>query len=371
MQPVRGLNVLRGLAALLIVIHHARPNVLPDMPEAHGALGFLLWNLRDWGWSGIDLFFVLGGFFMADAILSDLDRVGRVRLGRYWKRRAVRILPSYYVLLAVLALSGATGWLDLSTPLGAVRDLLVHGLFLHHYLDQEPNGPTWFLGAMVQFYLILPLGCQLLAGRYGVAFKRYFPVIALALIGFTILLRVLWVASGNHVPNDFMLTHFRGDAVLIGMLAMYAFRQQYPLMCWLRRQPWCSVLVALCMIAPAMAFPRKDPFMFILGFTLLACGYAGLILLIVSGAIRVAGKGWAVPAAVASCSYNVYLWHYFLPRLTSRTYSALQHSIEAVIGFVPLVILVQVGVFVLLSMGVGYGLTLLIERPARRVLMAM
>jgi len=157
-----GLNVLRGLAALLIVVHHANSDVIPDLPDAHGAAGFLLWRIRNLGWSGIDLFFVLGGFFMAAAVFAELHNRGRVRLGRYWKRRAERILPSYYFLLLILALTGTTRYTDFSNAFSSIQGILTHFLFLNNYLDQLPNGPTWFLAAMVQFYILVPLTLSLL-----------------------------------------------------------------------------------------------------------------------------------------------------------------------------------------------------------------
>lgn len=371
MKKNRGLDALRGLAALLIVIHHARPNVLPEMPKAHGALGFVLWNIRDLGWSGIDLFFVLGGFFMCDAMFADLERVGRIRLREYWKRRAVRIVPSYYLLLAVLAVTGVTGYIDAATPWAALRNVATHVCFLQNYLDQLPNGPTWFLGAMVQFYVLIPVACVLLSRLSVDWFRKWFPTIAVGVIVVVLGLRLLRVATGVHQPNDFMLTHLRIDAVLIGMLAMVLFRNGHPFVAWLQRHAVAGVIVSVALVLPAMAFPRKDPFMFTVGFLMLACGYAGLILLIAGEGLNVSGKGFVVFAAVASCSYNVYLWHYFLPRLMGTAYVGLQRSVAGAAGFVPLTILAQVALFVVVSIGVGYALTLLVERPARRFLTTM
>jgi peptidoglycan/LPS O-acetylase OafA/YrhL len=368
MKKAPGLDVLRGLAALLIVVHHAGPDVLPGMAEAHGALGFALWKIRHLGWTGIDLFFVLGGFFMCDAVFSDLERVGTVRLGRYWKRRGARIIPSYYVLLLVLGITGATGYVDASQFFTAVRDVLTHVLFLQNYVDQVPNGPTWFLGAMVHFYILIPLLCAGLSRRSSDTLGSRFTCIAATAIAIPLALRVLRVWTGTHMPNDFMVTHFRVDAVFIGMLAMHMHRVGHPAVAWLRRHARIGLVGSALLVAPALFLARKDPYMFTVGFTLLACGYAGLILLISGGTLRLTARGFGVLAAIATCSYNVYLWHYFLPALMGRSYASLQHAIEGLPGPAAVAILAQVLFYVLLSIAWGYLATILIERPATRLL---
>ncbi len=368
MKKAPGLDVLRGLAALLIVLHHAGPDVLPDMPEAHGALGFALWRIRHIGWTGIDLFFVLGGFFMCDAVFSDLGRAGRVRLGRYWKKRATRVIPSYYALLLVLGLTGATGYVDISSFSNAVRDVLTHTLFLQNYLDQVPNGPTWFLGAMVHFYILVPLLCAGLSQRGGDAFRDRFTAIAATAIVVPFALRILRVCSGTHLPNDFMVTHFRVDALFIGMLAMHLLRTEHPAVAWLRRHSRIALIASALLIAPALFLPRKDPYMFTIGFSMLACGYAGLILLIADGSLKLNAKGFVALTALSTCSYNVYLWHYFLPALAGSSYVSLQHAIEGLPGPPAVTILTQILVYVLLSLACGYLATVLIERPASRFL---
>jgi peptidoglycan/LPS O-acetylase OafA/YrhL len=362
-----GLNVLRGLAALLIVVHHANSDVIPDLPDAHGAAGFLLWRIRNLGWSGIDLFFVLGGFFMAAAVFAELHNRGRVRLGRYWKRRAERILPSYYFLLLILALTGTTRYTDFSNAFSSIQGILTHFLFLNNYLDQLPNGPTWFLAAMVQFYILVPLTLSLLNRTRCIQVTDKFLTITVAVVFIELALRVLRVVSGTHLPNDFMLTHFRLDTLFIGMLAMYLFRNRHPFVARISGHPRISLLIALILIAPAMFFPRRDPFMFTVGFTLLACGYAGIILLIADGALRLAARGFVILTVISGWSYNIYLWHYFLPSLLGTPYVQLQLFIHRITASVNLMIFGQILVFLAFSILAGFLATVLVERTAARI----
>jgi peptidoglycan/LPS O-acetylase OafA/YrhL len=112
MTRLSGLDVIRGLATVLIVIHHTSADVLPDIPAVTGIFGAILWRIRNIGWTGIDLFFVLSGFFMGRTILTDLQERGKIRLARFWRRRFARIIPSYYVLLLVLGITGASGYVN-------------------------------------------------------------------------------------------------------------------------------------------------------------------------------------------------------------------------------------------------------------------
>ena len=363
-----GLNVLRSIATLLIVVHHANSDIIPDLPNTSGAAGFILWRIRNLGWSGIDLFFVLGGFFMGAGVFTDIHKMGRVRLTHYWKRRATRIIPSYYFLLLVLAVTGATGFIEFTTPFSTVRSILTHFLFLNNYLDQLPNGPTWFLAAMVQFYTLVPLCLSYLNSVRYIPVLDNFLKIAVALIVLDLAFRVARVASGTHLPNDFMLSHFRFDTIFIGMLTMYLYRNRHPFVARITAHPWVSFGFSFLLIAPAMFFPRTNPFMFTVGFTLLAFGYAGIILLVADGALKLTGRALVPLAVFSGWSYNVYLWHYFLPSLLGKPYVNLQLLIHSMTDSRNLMILVQILSFVILSILVGYLATILVERPAARLI---
>ena len=364
MKPIPGLNMLRGLAALLIVVHHANSDVIPDLPELSGGTAFLLWRIRNLGWSGIDLFFVLGAFFMAGSMFADLNDRGYIRVGRYWRRRTIRIVPSYYFLLIVLAVTGATGYIDFSDAFSSIKGILTHFFFLNNYLDQLPNGPTWYLAAMVQFYILVPLLFSLLnrAHRIRITAGFWFKV-TIVVVCLDLALRILRVTNGTHLPNDFMLTHFRLDTICIGMLAMAFYRERHPLLTRMNRHPWIWIGLALLLISPAMFFPRGNPFMFTVGFTLLACGYSIIIVLIANESVILTIKGLTILSLVSAWSYNIYLWHYFLPALLGTPYLCLQQCIHTVSSSIDMMNFLQIFVFVLISIAAGYLATALVERP--------
>src|SRR5262245_25536854 len=86
LRPVDG---LRGAAALLVILHHAR----------------LPWAKR--GGVAVDLLFVLGGFLITLLLLQEWSRSGKVSLGRFYARRVLRLGPALLLLLACICLHAA------------------------------------------------------------------------------------------------------------------------------------------------------------------------------------------------------------------------------------------------------------------------
>src|ERR1700730_8917905 len=89
-QP--GLDLLRALAIIIVVIYHA------------GIMGFTHpGRVHRSGWIGDDFFFLLSRDLIGGQPLAPLARDQRINLGRFFARRALRILPAYLVILAVYA----------------------------------------------------------------------------------------------------------------------------------------------------------------------------------------------------------------------------------------------------------------------------
>src|SRR3954452_14271596 len=61
------------------------------------------------GFLGVDLFFLLSGFLITRLLLEERHRVGHIRLGRFYARRAARLLPALSLVCAVTLLVAATG----------------------------------------------------------------------------------------------------------------------------------------------------------------------------------------------------------------------------------------------------------------------
>jgi len=157
------LESLRGIAILLVFLYHADGLLLTQHAEGTFPNPLMAWIHH--GAVGVDLFFLLSGFLLSLPFL-EAARGGRpVSVRRYFVRRALRILPLYWIAVAVATLVMAN---DASQLLWGVPYLFflqsidgwVHPLWPHSI-------PWWSLATEVQFYLVLPLLGVLLASRTG------------------------------------------------------------------------------------------------------------------------------------------------------------------------------------------------------------
>ena len=146
------LDGLRGLAIAWVLIYHLHEYIPRLWPEhtafresgtiAH-AMGFL--------WVGVDLFYVLSGFFIGSAVL----RPQEWRPLAFLKSRFTRILPAYYISMVLVVLllnrdllSGIQGWANIGMHL-----LMLHTL--QEWTIFAINGPYWTLGVEFGFYLFM------------------------------------------------------------------------------------------------------------------------------------------------------------------------------------------------------------------------
>jgi len=143
-------QVLRALAVLLVILFHAK------VPGFQG--GFL----------GVDIFFVISGFWMSQIILTQLNK-GTFSFKRFYERRMRRILPA---LFFTLLLTFVVGWFELwprdfdtmSEVMAAAVLFLANAVIKNQAsdyfapeLDSHPLLHVWSLSLEEQYYLIFPL----------------------------------------------------------------------------------------------------------------------------------------------------------------------------------------------------------------------
>jgi peptidoglycan/LPS O-acetylase OafA/YrhL len=81
----QSLDLLRGIAILLVIAHHYIP------PQRESILHV--------GGMGVDLFFVLSGYLICNLLFSEIKATGSVQIGRFLIRRSLKIYPAFYVFL--------------------------------------------------------------------------------------------------------------------------------------------------------------------------------------------------------------------------------------------------------------------------------
>lgn len=227
------LESLRGLAILQVLVFHLdgmlRPGLTADVS--------LPYAFVRGGLAGVDLFFVLSAFLLSLPFLAEAMGGPRVELRNYFARRALRILPAYWLAVVLGTALAASRPYDL---LHGVPDLLFLNSFTHA-VPIFPYGATWWsLATEVQFYLALPLLPILLRGRHG----RAIGLVALGL--YAVLYRAI-LAGGifmGSMQGQLLLLRsviFLAPVFLVGILAALLYlrhgariRQALARVAWLR-----------------------------------------------------------------------------------------------------------------------------------------
>ena len=194
---LESMDVLRGCAAIFVLLYH--------MEE----LGVASWpHFFHWGWIGVDLFFVLSGFFITICVLKPKEW----KPFDFIKRRFIRIAPPYYIsMVFVVAMSG---FYFASTDNGLLH-VLVHLLFLHTYIDGAHgsiNGVYWSLGVEFSFYIFMLLTAKCI--RRGVGTQL--------LILSMIVMSWVWRAGCYYFLPEDPMQRFIWSTQLLGMLDEFA-----------------------------------------------------------------------------------------------------------------------------------------------------
>jgi peptidoglycan/LPS O-acetylase OafA/YrhL len=154
-KPDRGfrpeIQALRAIAVGSVLLYHLWPGRL------HG------------GFVGVDVFFVISGYLITGHLLRDLEASGRIRLGRFWVRRARRLLPASLLVLALTAIATMV-FASLSQQPDFLRHVLASTFYVENwqlardsvdYLAADnaatPVQHYWSLGVEEQFYVAVPL----------------------------------------------------------------------------------------------------------------------------------------------------------------------------------------------------------------------
>jgi peptidoglycan/LPS O-acetylase OafA/YrhL len=212
------LDGVRGVASLIVVGVH-----FFEIPQTSGAwLPKLSGAILSFGWSGVDLFFVLSGFLIGGILID--NRYAPNYFRTFYVRRICRIFPLYFLWLALYYF--IQSFLGYSPFRGGGFHLPKWGylFFLQNFyttglnnFDSNWMGPTWSLAIEEQFYLLLPLVLWFAIPRKPVRVL----VVLIALVPITRILIFLY--SNLYIK---VLLPCRADSLLIGVLCAYLVRQK-------------------------------------------------------------------------------------------------------------------------------------------------
>jgi peptidoglycan/LPS O-acetylase OafA/YrhL len=225
-RRIPALDGLRGLAILSVLAWHYVASTLPwdtaGQRAGHAALAY--------AWAGVDLFFVLSGFLIG-GILLDHARA-RNLLAVFYARRALRILPLYWAVLAAYAASraflaphlpdGASAWLHANPhPLWTYLTFgqnIATGLFSPHVAEPGWLNVTWSLAVEEHFYLVVPLAFLALPARL-------LPWALATIVALGPAVRALVLDRLAPEAGLYVLTPCRVDTIVLGVLCAWAVRR--------------------------------------------------------------------------------------------------------------------------------------------------
>jgi peptidoglycan/LPS O-acetylase OafA/YrhL len=205
-----GLDGLRGIAILLVMFFH-----LAQMKPA-SSVDSIFYKLTAYGWSGVDLFFVLSGFLITGILVDAKGTENYFR--NFYARRALRILPLYYgFFAALLLLSPLVGGQKAAEGVRVLYEnqwwIWTHTVNWLTALTGEFQplsvGGWWSLSIEEQFYLLWAVVIMLTP-------QRKLLRLCLALIVASILIRFAMVAFGASWAAIYTVTFARMDGIALG-----------------------------------------------------------------------------------------------------------------------------------------------------------
>ncbi len=329
---------LRGCAVILVLVEH--------------------FTFNEWirGWSpgsvGVRGFFVLSGLLITGILLDDRDRYSAGAVARrFFRNRALRLLPPFGVAVVLAALAGVAGMRS---------DWLWHAAYLSNvqiYLAGQWTGAGhfWTLAVEQQFYVLWFPVVVLLPRRW------LLPVVVALLVGAP-LFRMAIVAGWSEFLN--VLIPAQADALATGALIALLLRlaRGREVLALLGRQGVMIVLgLAVVMLSAPLPFVKPALLVWVVQPTIVAAAVASLICAVLTGQGRL---GWLASPALTGLgriSYGLYIFHYFVPQV-------LNLYVPAVAGLDAgpeklLRVVVWAGLSVLLAVASWH----LIEKPALRL----
>ena len=200
------LDVLRAFAVLLVIFRHGEfykpekfTNPVLEWDPVH--------NLFMNGWIGVDLFFLLSGYLIAQSLSKLRSNNNQILFGRYMFKRILRIVPNYYAILFLTA----SGFFPLYFFPEENLNFRVfyHLLFMQDYMPADINVVFWSLGVEEKFYLIAPILIMVL---YGLKNWRKAFILLLAIFLFSSLFRLgLYLVDGSTVDYTRFFRRYRSN----------------------------------------------------------------------------------------------------------------------------------------------------------------
>jgi peptidoglycan/LPS O-acetylase OafA/YrhL len=315
LHHIPALDAVRGLAILMvIVLHYSNVASAPNALERWGVT--LLHN----GWIGVDIFFALSGFLITRILLN--SREDQKYFSNFYMRRALRIFPLYYGVLAVLfvicpmvmanppasEIASRQWWLwaytaNIKDAIGPQLSFKAHGVYLDHF---------WSLAVEEQFYLFWPLVVFLFR-------RKTLGMICVSMLGIPLAIRIALVCAHAHPDKLYLLTVCRLDTLAAGAMLALTFDRPAARAFISRWSPPVACVTLALLLAFSLTHRSNMSFYFpsfeLFGYPILTLFAAAVIGSFISEqpcrVVATIGRS-RVLKVFGAYSYGMYVLHYLL-----------------------------------------------------------
>jgi exopolysaccharide production protein ExoZ len=292
------LQALRGTAALMVLFFHLKPHwdTIPQLAVFGPAM--------QWGFSGVDVFFVLSGFVVHQ---STRQLSWGPSLRKYALRRAARIYLTYWPALAAVALINLT---LLDKPLPSIDVLWRSVLLLEPSIFKNWLPVAWSLTYELYFYVLLGVVMLFQPQRQG--------RILVLLIGALVLWSGTWLMSAREqvyagsTPLRFITSAYIIEFMAGALLSHWMLMARQTGRALIAPQAWadwalCGVACAVLGLAVGTTSPYFDRVEIMRTATFGLVGLGGLLIALALHASPLQPPTWLV--RVGDCSFGLYLLH--------------------------------------------------------------
>lgn len=290
------------------------------------------------GWLGVDLFFVLSGFLITKLLCERQITFNIVKA--FIVRRVLRIFPIYFLFLFLIFIVGGNYFSRVIPLFSTLLDnqiffwtYLQNYFFLQHHVSNFIN-PLWSLAVEEHFYLIWPFALWV--------FTKNRIILSIVIITLILLLRVI----SNNTSANYVATHLRADALIMGSVAAFLILEKIIIpIKYMFGLFFILTFSILLIILLNPTFLPTDKTINTFGFTL----FDLLFSVIIYGAITYRDKFIFFVKILESkfltflgkYSYGIYLFHWPLLKWTDYSYK-LEHSFMNDLGKNILILIITI-----------------------------
>lgn len=319
-----GLDHLRALAIILVFFFHYQIPIF-DHPE-------WLTNYAKFGWTGVDLFFVLSGFLISSQLFLEIKQGNKISYRDFFLKRFFRIIPAYLVVVGIYFCfpffrekeSLPPFWKFLTFTQNLGTNLKDFGTFSH----------AWSLCVEEHFYIFLPL--TLIFCQITNLFKKgYWLLLILFLLGFAVR---IYCWNYFYIPkiNDenswlywykFMYypTYNRLDGFLVGVFIAGIYQFHPDIWNQISKLGNLNILISfvILILAYFLCYDEQSFNASIFGFPLVAIGFGFLVIGAISSNSFLFKWKSKTTSFIASLSFSIYLTHKGIIHITQNVFESL------------------------------------------------